>query len=184
MFIFKAWYQNVLFILHSSLLFNILLSHSNSHIPFRDSKLTRILRSSLGGNSRTSIICCISPALSNQEHSVGIVLNILFYNGQYLLYVSLHVYPFVNIGTLRFGQRAIKVHQQAVVNEVDAKCAMIAKHQYVCYPVSFIYVVLSYYCGIETFYRSQIQKLRQRLSTMLTIPEDDYSAVFQINKVV
>ena len=32
------------------------------HIPFRDSKLTRILQNALGGNSRTVILCCCSPA--------------------------------------------------------------------------------------------------------------------------
>ena len=32
------------------------------HIPYRDSKLTRILQDSLGGNSRTTMIACVSPA--------------------------------------------------------------------------------------------------------------------------
>ncbi|KAK6941238.1 Kinesin motor domain [Dillenia turbinata] len=41
----------------------------NLHIPYRDSKLTRILQGSLGGNARTAIICTISPALSHVEHS-------------------------------------------------------------------------------------------------------------------
>jgi hypothetical protein len=36
----------------------------NMHIPFRNSTLTKLLRSSLGGNSRTSIIICITPANS------------------------------------------------------------------------------------------------------------------------
>ncbi|RZC85942.1 hypothetical protein C5167_026611 [Papaver somniferum] len=39
------------------------------HIPYRDSKLTRILQPSLGGNSRTAIICTMSPALSHLEQS-------------------------------------------------------------------------------------------------------------------
>lgn len=34
----------------------------NDHIPYRNSPLTKILRSSLGGNSRTAIILCITPA--------------------------------------------------------------------------------------------------------------------------
>ncbi|CAL5328741.1 unnamed protein product [Camellia sinensis] len=41
----------------------------NSHIPYRDSKLTRILQPSLGGNARTAIICTMSPALSHVDQS-------------------------------------------------------------------------------------------------------------------
>ncbi|KAL5073899.1 hypothetical protein RYX36_012883 [Vicia faba] len=41
----------------------------NGHIPYRDSKLTRILHNSLGGNARTAIICTISPARSQVEQS-------------------------------------------------------------------------------------------------------------------
>ncbi|KAL5228977.1 hypothetical protein ABZP36_017242 [Zizania latifolia] len=39
------------------------------HIPYRDSKLTRILQLSLGGNARTAIICTMSPALTHVEQS-------------------------------------------------------------------------------------------------------------------
>ncbi|KAG7944663.1 hypothetical protein I3843_15G114100 [Carya illinoinensis] len=39
------------------------------HIPYRDSKLTRILQHSLGGNARTAIICTLSPALTHVEQS-------------------------------------------------------------------------------------------------------------------
>ncbi|XP_047081820.1 kinesin-like protein KIN-7C [Lolium rigidum] len=42
---------------------------SNAHIPYRDSKLTRILQPSLGGNARTAIICTLSPATSHIEQS-------------------------------------------------------------------------------------------------------------------
>ena len=34
----------------------------NGHVSYRDSKLTRILQSSLDGNSRTAIIACVTPA--------------------------------------------------------------------------------------------------------------------------
>ncbi|GFY87980.1 ATP binding microtubule motor family protein [Actinidia rufa] len=44
------------------------------HIPFRDSKLTRILQSSLGGNARTAIICTMSPARSHIEQSRNTLL--------------------------------------------------------------------------------------------------------------
>ncbi|CAL9079120.1 unnamed protein product [Musa textilis] len=39
------------------------------HIPYRDSKLTRILQPFLGGNARTAIICTMSPARSHIEQS-------------------------------------------------------------------------------------------------------------------
>ncbi|KAK1307667.1 Kinesin-like protein NACK1 [Acorus calamus] len=41
----------------------------SGHIPYRDSKLTRILQHSLGGNARTAIICTMSPVLSHAEQS-------------------------------------------------------------------------------------------------------------------
>ncbi|KAK6248837.1 hypothetical protein QUC31_020402 [Theobroma cacao] len=41
----------------------------SGHIPYRDSKLTRILQNSLGGNARTAILCTISPALSHVEQT-------------------------------------------------------------------------------------------------------------------
>ena len=40
-----------------------------NHVPYRDSKLTRILQDSLGGNSRTSMIACVSPAEFNFEET-------------------------------------------------------------------------------------------------------------------
>lgn len=41
----------------------------SGHIPYRDSKLTRILQLSLGGNARTAIICTMSPAHSHVDQS-------------------------------------------------------------------------------------------------------------------
>ncbi|KAF8405327.1 hypothetical protein HHK36_010231 [Tetracentron sinense] len=46
----------------------------NGHIPYRDSKLTRILQSSLGGNARTAIICTMNPARSHVEQSRNTLL--------------------------------------------------------------------------------------------------------------
>ena len=37
-------------------------SKKASHVPYRDSKLTRMLQDSLGGNSRTQMIACVSPS--------------------------------------------------------------------------------------------------------------------------
>ena len=72
------------------------------HLPFRESKLTRILQSSLGGNARTSIICTVSPASSNVEQTVS---------------------------TLRFGARAIRIQNHAKVNEISLENALINKQK-------------------------------------------------------
>lgn len=61
------------------------------HIPYRDSKLTRLLQPSLGANAQTCIICNISPTLSNLEESHN---------------------------TLKFAMRAKKIQQNARITEV------------------------------------------------------------------
>ena len=59
------------------------------HIPYRDSKITRLLQDSLGGNSYTTMIACVSPADTNLEESCN---------------------------TLRYAQRARRIRNKAVVN--------------------------------------------------------------------
>ncbi|KAJ3680847.1 hypothetical protein LUZ60_015336 [Juncus effusus] len=49
---------------------NTLVEHSG-HIPYRDSKLTRLLRDSLGGKTRTCIIATISPAVYCLEETLS-----------------------------------------------------------------------------------------------------------------
>ncbi|KAI1774549.1 kinesin-domain-containing protein [Hypoxylon cercidicola] len=49
---------------------NALVDHS-SHIPYRESKLTRLLQDSLGGRTKTCIIATISPAKSNLEETIS-----------------------------------------------------------------------------------------------------------------
>ncbi|KAL1535115.1 serine/threonine-protein kinase KIN2 [Salvia divinorum] len=60
-----------------------------SHIPYRDSKLTRILQDALGGNSQTALLCCCSPSPSNASETLS---------------------------TLRFGARAQHIKQSAHFN--------------------------------------------------------------------
>ncbi len=59
-------------------------------VPYRDSNLTRILQNALGGNSKTIMICAISPADMNYEESLS---------------------------TLRYADRAKKIQNKAVINE-------------------------------------------------------------------
>ncbi len=42
-----------------------------THIPYRESKITRILKDSLGGNANTLMICCISPSSCNLDESIN-----------------------------------------------------------------------------------------------------------------
>jgi hypothetical protein len=60
-----------------------------AHVPYRDSKLTRLLRTCLGGNALTVMICCLSPAVSSIDESLS---------------------------TLHFAQRASRVRVHAVEN--------------------------------------------------------------------
>jgi kinesin family protein 5 len=68
---------------------NCLTDSKQQHIPYRDSKLTRILQESLGGNSRTTLIINCSPSSYNDVETVG---------------------------TLRFGMRAKTIKNKAKIN--------------------------------------------------------------------
>eukprot|EP00878_Enallax_costatus_P020112 GHUV01021244.1.p1 GENE.GHUV01021244.1~~GHUV01021244.1.p1 ORF type:complete len:553 (+),score=211.39 GHUV01021244.1:1407-3065(+) len=73
---------------------------AGGHIPYRDSKLTRILQPSLGGNAKTAIICNMTPAAYHVEESHS---------------------------TLRFACRAKRVVNNAVVNEVLSDAAVLKR---------------------------------------------------------
>ncbi|XP_031478571.1 kinesin-like protein KIN-4C [Nymphaea colorata] len=59
------------------------------HVPYRDSKLTRLLQDSLGGNSKTVMIACVSPAETNAEETLN---------------------------TLKYANRARNIQNKAIVN--------------------------------------------------------------------
>ena len=69
---------------------NALTDGKSKHVPYRDSKLTRILQEALGGNSKTTLIINCSPSFYNESETVS---------------------------TLRFGTRAKSIKNQAKVNE-------------------------------------------------------------------
>ncbi|XP_015116662.1 kinesin-related protein 4 [Diachasma alloeum] len=68
------------------------------HISYRDSKLTRILQSSLGGNSLTTIICAVTPAAGDETSC-----------------------------TLAFAQRAKGIKNKPKVNETGSDEALVKK---------------------------------------------------------
>ena len=64
--------------------------NKNNIVPYRDSALTRILQTALGGNSKTIMICALSPSFMNYEETLS---------------------------TLRYADRAKKIKNVASINE-------------------------------------------------------------------
>ncbi|XP_045504963.1 kinesin-like protein Klp68D [Colias croceus] len=77
------------------------LAENSPHVPYRDSKLTRILQDSLGGNSKTIMIANIGPACYNYDETVT---------------------------TLRYAHRAKAIKNKPVRNE-DPKDAKLREYQ-------------------------------------------------------
>ncbi|KAM7176446.1 kinesin-1 heavy chain isoform 4-T4 [Macrochelys suwanniensis] len=50
------------------------LAESSNYVPYRDSKMTRILQDSLGGNCRTTIVICCSPSSYNESETKSTLL--------------------------------------------------------------------------------------------------------------
>ncbi|CAN7120958.1 unnamed protein product [Brassica rapa subsp. narinosa] len=73
-----------------------------SHVPFRDSKLTRLLQSSLSGHGRVSLICTVTPASSCTEETHN---------------------------TLKFAHRAKHIEIQAAQNKIIDEKSLIKKYQ-------------------------------------------------------
>ncbi|XP_051493331.1 kinesin-like protein KIF17 isoform X2 [Apus apus] len=71
------------------------------HIPYRDSKLTRLLQDSLGGNTKTLMVACLSPADTSYNESLS---------------------------TLRYAHRAKNIKNKPCVNE-DPKDALLRQYQ-------------------------------------------------------
>ena len=84
-----------------SLVISALTDSKATHVPYRNSKLTRILSDSLGGNSKTLLIACIGPCKTNLDESMS---------------------------TLRFASTAKKIKNKAVINE-DSKDTLLRKFQ-------------------------------------------------------
>ncbi|XP_059058247.1 chromosome-associated kinesin KIF4A isoform X2 [Achroia grisella] len=72
---------------------------NRSFISYRDSKLTRLLQDSLGGNSLTLMVACVSPADYNLDETVS---------------------------TLRYADRARRIRNKPIINQ-DAKAAEIIR---------------------------------------------------------
>ena len=81
---------------------NALTDPKTKHIPYRDSKLTRLLQNSLGGNCKTSMIAMISP-----------------YDGSFN----------ESISTLNFAKRAKSIRIKASINEEVNQNALISQYE-------------------------------------------------------
>lgn len=56
------------------------LSESQDYVNFRNSKLTRLLQASLGGNAMTAIICAVTPAALEETHcTLSLVFLVLLF---------------------------------------------------------------------------------------------------------
>ena len=55
---------------HHDVISIALVDGRSTHIPYRDSKLTRLLQSSLGGNTKTIMVACVSPADNNYDETL------------------------------------------------------------------------------------------------------------------
>lgn len=78
-----------------------LVDGRQSHVPYRDSKLTRLLQDSLGGNTKTVMIAAISPADYNLDETLS---------------------------TLRYASRAKSIKNKPRVNE-DPKDALLKQYE-------------------------------------------------------
>jgi len=76
--------------------------NKNNYIPYRDSKLTRLLQDSLGGNCKTTMIAMISPSQDAFSESLS---------------------------TLYFAQRAKKIKNRPIINEDVNNRALIRKYE-------------------------------------------------------
>ncbi|KAG9459852.1 hypothetical protein H6P81_004360 [Aristolochia fimbriata] len=74
-----------------------------AHIPYRDSKLTRLLQSSLSGHGRVSLICTVTPSSSNSEETHN---------------------------TLKFAHRTKRIEIQASQNKIIDEKSLIKKYQH------------------------------------------------------
>jgi hypothetical protein len=79
------------------------LALNEKHIPYRDSKLTRLLSEALGGVCKTSFITCVSPADSSRietASSLRFVVNALYssFNRNHNYHTYMHSFmPVLNI---------------------------------------------------------------------------------------
>ena len=78
-----------------------LVDGKSKHIPYRDSKLTRLLQDSLGGNTKTLMVACLSPADNNYDETLS---------------------------TLRYANRAKNIKNKPKINE-DPKDALLREFQ-------------------------------------------------------
>ena len=123
-------------------------------IPYRDSKLTHILRDSLGGNAKTSIIATISQLECNLDETIS---------------------------TLNFAQNAKKIKNNAIINEeLSANDAKILKEKFKNLQINYN-SIFKKYAELQKEYQNQRNSIyeKENISKSLEMQNEDINKMMK-----
>ncbi|KAI8562040.1 hypothetical protein RHMOL_Rhmol03G0004100 [Rhododendron molle] len=121
-----------------------------THVPYRDSKLTRLLQSSLSGHGRVSLICTVTPSSSSTEETHN---------------------------TLKFAHRAKHIEIQAAQNKVLA-CELSVFHEVLFFAIVETKTLTPQIIDEKSLikkYQNEIRSLKEELEQLkrgiVTVPQ-------------
>ena len=123
-------------------------------IPYRDSKLTHILRDSLGGNAKTSIIATISQLEDNLEESIS---------------------------TLNFAQNAKKIKNNAIINEeLSTNDTKVLKEKFKNLQINYN-SIFKKYAELQKEYQNQRNSIyeKENISKSLEMQNEDINRMMK-----